>query len=567
MAATNVFIRAPADRERQAAQRLTRPHLITIQKGPRSGKDISALARPLMLTLVMTLAGLCLSPSSATAANGPSIAVTNIHTFGINNGGRPRAGLILAPDGKLYGTTWTYGSTVLGGAVYQIDPSTNLLEILHVFSPLDTNRRNADGFGPVAPLSLGPDGLLYGTTRQGGLAGPLPTSPGVGVLFQLDPADPATFTTLHNFGTNEHYLDGATPSGAPVSDGHGNYYGATNFGVIYKWDGSTVTTVHAFAPLKPDRTNFDGANPYGSPVFGADGKLYGMTVYGGTNGRGTVYSLDPVSKEFGVIHNFAPDPISLTDNAPLQSLFLASDGALYGTNEYGGPNGTGFVFKVVGNEVINLHEFGRKSADTIPRFSNADGSLPLSTLAEGVDGMIYGTTYYGGANGVGTIFRIAKDGTGFESLYSFLPGHDPVGTGSYPATGLVRMHDGSMFGTTFLGGIGYGVVYRLTLPPSVSIQPAPITAIRMGRGILSRRASAVVLNGQAPYSYSWSIDFGAFMIHSPGAQDTSISAALAACDSAEGNLSVTVTDAAGRSASGSTIINYKATRPVGGVCD
>ena len=106
--------------------------------------------------------------------------------------------------------------------------------------------------------------------------------------------------------------------------------------------------------------------------------------------------------------------------------------------------------------------------------------------------------------------------------------------------------DGSMVGTTFNGGAGYGVVYRLTFPPSVSIQPAPVTAIRTGRGILSSRASAVILNGQAPYSYSWSVDSAAFTIHRPGAQHTSISAALAACDSAEGSLSVTITDAAGR---------------------
>jgi uncharacterized repeat protein (TIGR03803 family) len=398
------------------------------------------------------------------AADGLSVAVTNVHTFSINDGGQARASLIIGRDGKLYGTTWSYGSTVLGGAVYQIDPVTNLLEILHAFSPLDSNRRNTDGFGPVAPLSVGLDGLLYGTTRQGGLAGPLATSPGVGVLFRLDPADAATFTTLHSFGTCQHYLDGLSPSGAPVSDGHGNYYGATNSGVIYKWDGNCITAVHAFVPLNPDRTNVEGANPYGSPVFGADGKLYGMTIYGGRNGRGTVYSLDPASKDFGVIYDFGPDPISATDNAPLQSLFLASDGALYGTNEYGGPNGTGLVFKVVGNEVTILHEFGIKSADAVPRFSNADGSLPLSTLTEGADGMIYGTTSYGGANGAGTIFRIAKDGTRFESLYSFVPGHDPAGTGSYPATGLVRMTDGSMVGTTFNGGSGYGVIYRLTLP-------------------------------------------------------------------------------------------------------
>jgi uncharacterized repeat protein (TIGR03803 family) len=76
--------------------------------------------------------------------------------------------------------------------------------------------------------------------------------------------------------------------------------------------------------------------------------------------------------------------------------------------------------------------------------------------------MIYGTTSSGGKNGVGTIFRIAKDGTHFESLYSF--GDDPSGTGLFPTTGLVSMPDGSMVGTTYLGGSGPGVVYHLSAP-------------------------------------------------------------------------------------------------------
>ena len=424
-----------------------------------------------IITLLITLAGICASQSSAIAdnfcagcveipSNLAGVAVTNMHTFGANEG-QPRAGVILGPDGKLYGTTWTFGSAVLGGIVYQIDPSTNLFAPMHVFSPLDANGRNTDGFRPVAPLSVGPDGLLYGTTSEGGLGGPA-ARPGVGVLFRFDAADPITFHTLHNFGTSPGFSDGATPMGAVASDGHGNYYGATKSGVIYKWDGSSVTTVHVFEPLPP-YINVGGGNPYGSPVFGADSKLYGITVYGGTNGRGTVYSLDPVSKEFRVIYNFAQYTFNgNTDNAPLQTLFLASDGALYGTNEFGGPNGTGLVFKVERTVTI-VHEFGIYSASAIPRFSNADGALPISTLCEGADGMIYGTTYYGGANGSGTIFRFAKDGTRFESIYSFLPGHDPLGTGSYPATGLIRMPDGSMVGTTFLGGIGHGVVYRLSL--------------------------------------------------------------------------------------------------------
>ena len=384
------------------------------------------------------------------------VAVTNIHTFSASEG-HPRAGLILGTGGNLYGTTWgTFNPPKVGGTVYRIDPSTNLFAIMHAFSPLGANGRNTDGFNPAAPLTFGHDGLLYGTTQLGG-------SSGVGVLFRIDPVDPFTFNPLYNFGSQPRFSDGAIPTGAAVSDGHGNYYGATKSGgtneagVIYKWDGSSIRAVHAFKPPK------DGGNPYGSPVFGVDGKLYGMTVFGGT-GAGTVYSLDPVTHEFRVIYNFAPHTFGgNTDNTPFQTLFLASDGALYGTDEFGVGEqyGTGLVFKVERTVTI-VHEFGDFSDPKIPRFSNADGSLPLSTPCEGADGMIYGTTFYGGAFGVGTIFRLAKDGTHFDSLYSF--GDRPEETGSYPYTGLVRMHDGSMVGTTYQGGSSRcGVVYHFRL--------------------------------------------------------------------------------------------------------
>jgi uncharacterized repeat protein (TIGR03803 family) len=331
-----------------------------------------------------------------------------MHTFSVNEG-HPRAGLILGPGGNLYGTTWgTFKPpNFFGGTLYRIDPSTRLFTLMHVFSPLGPNKRNGDGFNPAAPLTFGHDGLLYGTTQKGG-----PGS-GVGVLFRIAPFDPTTFLILYNFGSSARFLDGSTPSGAAVSDGQGNYYGATDSGgtngsgVIYKWDGSSIRTVHAFKPPQ------DGGNPYGSPVFGVDGKLYGMTVFGGT-GAGTVYSLDPVTQEFRVIYNFVHHDFGgNTDNTPFQTLF-ASDGALYGTHAYfAGRYGTGLVFKVE-RRVTIVHEFGDFSSSAHPRFSNADGSVPISTPCEGADGMIYGTTLYGGANGVGTLFRLAKDGTHFE---------------------------------------------------------------------------------------------------------------------------------------------------------
>ncbi len=419
-----------------------------------------------IIALIITLIVL-LSPSPGIAADATGFTVQNIHNFDRATE-NPWASLIPAPDGNLYGTSNGGGTKPLKppktpGAVYKtnpsacsIDPSSpDCFKVVHTFSQPDAQGRNSDGYGPRAPLSLGPDGFLYGTTFWGGQGG-------TGVLFRIDPAT-AMFTTLFSFGTPDGPPSGANPMGGPVSDGHGNFYGAAkNYGagVIYKWSGSRpATTVYAFRVTHDAIRYPDGAAPYGSPVFGADGKLYGMTFFGGKNNAGTVYSLDPVSKTLKVIYDFAGYTPSdcPEDVAGVQSLFLASDGKLYGTSLFGGANGTGFAFRVdpAANGIRILHEFGpcsRRTGD-----ANADGANPKSTLTEGDDGVLYGTTYRGGASGYGTIFRIAKDGSSFQSLHSF--GSE---TGLWPAAGLVRLQDGSMIGTTFLGGVnGGGVIYRL----------------------------------------------------------------------------------------------------------
>src|SRR5260370_42535857 len=43
---------------------------------------------------------------------------------------------------------------------------------------------------------------------------------------------------------------------------------------------------------------------------------------------------------------------------------------------------------------------------TLHSFDGADGTVPQGTLIQGLDGNLYGTTYEGGANGVGTIYQI-----------------------------------------------------------------------------------------------------------------------------------------------------------------
>ena len=73
-----------------------------------------------------------------------------------------------------------------------------------------------------------------------------------------------------------------------------------------------------------------------------------------------------------------------------------------------------------------------------------DGANPRDALVQGSDGNFYGTTYGGGTNGAGTVFKISTNGA-LTSLYSFTGGSD----GANPTAGLVQGSDGSLYGTDF----------------------------------------------------------------------------------------------------------------------
>jgi len=104
-----------------------------------------------------------------------------------------------------------------------------------------------------------------------------------------------------------------------------------------------------------------------------------------------------------------------TGRYPSAGLILASDGNFYGTTYEGGANGVGTVFKMTpaGNIAI------------IHSFDDTNGSHPYAELiewrvADGGDGNLYGTTLdqATSSSGVGTIFTLSKTGSGFAVLHS-----------------------------------------------------------------------------------------------------------------------------------------------------
>jgi uncharacterized repeat protein (TIGR03803 family) len=128
----------------------------------------------------------------------------------------------------------------------------------------------------------------------------------------------------------------------------------------------------------------------------------------------------------------------------------ATDGNFYGTTYIGGNNQGGTVFKITaGGTLTTLYRF----CSHLP--GCADGLEPVAGLVQDADGNLYGTTNGGGAYGYGTVFKINLSGA-LTTLHSF-------DNSEFPYAGLVQGADGNLYGTTSGGGAyGYGTVFKIT---------------------------------------------------------------------------------------------------------
>jgi uncharacterized repeat protein (TIGR03803 family) len=155
------------------------------------------------------------------------------------------------------------------------------------------------------------------------------------------------------------------------------------------------------------------------------------------------------AQTFTVVHSFDSGDGADPEAAPVQ----ATDGNLYGTTQYGGANKLGTVFKITPSGVLT----------TLHTSDSTDGAHPEAALVQATDGNFYGTTVAGGANGDGTVFKITPSGT-LTTLHSF-DGTD----GDHLVAGLVQATDGDLYGTTTYGGANYsctdgcGTVFKITV--------------------------------------------------------------------------------------------------------
>jgi uncharacterized repeat protein (TIGR03803 family) len=172
------------------------------------------------------------------------------------------------------------------------------------------------------------------------------------------------------------------------------------------------------------------------------------------------------SAGFTTLYNFTGG----SDGAyPLDRLVIGKSGSLFGTTQYGGPSNGGTVF-----ELKRPASPGGAWTETV-LYGFPPAYFPSDGLAVGKNGELYGTTYYGGASGVGAVFELAPPssagGTWTEStIYSFTA---PNGDPQNPRAGVVIGKGGVLYGATQYGGIssnctyyGCGAVFALTPPAS-----------------------------------------------------------------------------------------------------
>jgi len=143
----------------------------------------------------------------------PGGVLTTLVSFNGTNGESPLGGLVQANDGNLYGTTGFGGTNSSFGTIFKITTNGVLTTLF--------NFHFTDGEVPSAKLTFGSDGNLYGTTTFGGLAGGNVSVNGLGTVFRI--TTDGIFTSLSRF----QRTNGSNPS-APLLLGHdGNLYGTT----------------------------------------------------------------------------------------------------------------------------------------------------------------------------------------------------------------------------------------------------------------------------------------------------------------------------------------------------
>jgi uncharacterized repeat protein (TIGR03803 family) len=372
------------------------------------------------------------TPAPTTPITTPTVTPTggtysDLFNFTSSTGNGPYGDLIISGS-TLYGMTQNGGANNVG-CIFSIGTNGSGYKDLHDFSVSP-----ADGELPYGDLTLSGT-ILYGMAYQGG-------ANGGGVIFSIN-MDGSGYTIIHNFGTNSS--DGYYPLGNLTIVGS-TMYGATSEGGVnglgnifsISTTGTGYTNLHSFKTAT-------GISPESSLVVSGT-MIYG-TAYlgGGSNNDGVAYSFNMTGSVYTILCTFTG-----ANGANPDGSLLLSGTTLYGMTNAGGANGDGNIFSVstTGTGFTDLLDFNGTNGNA------AYGALIINGTT------LYGMTTSGGTQAGGNVFSINTNGSGFSNLVSFGLGGSP---GAFPH-GSLLLSNGVLYGMTNSGGAnGEGVIFNYSL--------------------------------------------------------------------------------------------------------
>lgn len=226
----------------------------------------------------------------------------------------------------------------------------------------------------------------------------------------------ATFVTLVEADNKKLY--GTTSLG-----------GTFNRGVIFEYDPSanTYVVVHHFEGI-------EGFGPECSLTKANNGKLYGTTIYGGNNGNGVIFELDPTAGVYTKLFDF---DYYQTGGLPFFSLILGTNGKLFGTTQYGGQYDKGVIFEF---------DYITTTYKVLYQFDGITGSGPRGDLTEVKPNVFYGITSGGGSLGYGVIYEYDLNTAVYSSKKDFLNTDGRYGNSSLTLASNNKLYGGARYG-------------------------------------------------------------------------------------------------------------------------
>lgn len=358
------------------------------------------------------------------------------YSFGPEWGRGPLDLLVETDTGVFYGTTASDGpNNVQSGVIFKYNANTKEYQSVHVFEP-GLQR----GYTPANGLVVGPDGMFYGCTLQGGIKNK-------GTIYQYDPVKD-TVTHLYSFeeATGWNQRDRMLLVGDTVLMGATRSGGANFYGVIFRFNMPSRT----YTKLVDFETS-TGLLPYGEMIRTPAGRYFGVTTGGGDNQYGTIYEFDSVNNVVLAKVKFS----ATYGTDPLGGLTLGRNGKFYGITSDRGKYSRGTIYE---------YDYINGIYKVLRDFEVPDGDRPSGELVETASGVFYGVTSSAGMYSNGTVFRYDVS----IDSFSVLEHYDDFYLGRKPTDGFVLSKNGLLY--QLVGGGKYASQNGacLTIDPNVN---------------------------------------------------------------------------------------------------